>query len=303
MSLTSDLQRRFGVPGVIQIDEGRGSLPRVSVTSDQASAELFLHGAHVTKYQPRGSKPVLFMSEKSLFDAAKPIRGGIPVIFPWFGPRAGALDAPAHGFARIRAWELDSCGVQADGAVRVVLTLNSDEATLRLWPNPFSLRLIVTIGQFLDLVMEIRGPGSGAAPVTFEQALHTYLVVGDVRQASVEGLENREYIDKVDQFQRKIQPPEAVRISGETDRVYLNTQATCVVRDPILQRTLTVEKENSDSTVVWNPWIAKAKAMADFGDDEWPGMLCVETANVGEGAVRLEGGQTHRMRTRITVSG
>src|SRR6188472_2029775 len=120
---TSDLQRRFGVPGVVTIDEGRSALPRVVVTSELASAEIYLHGAHLTAFQPRGARPVLFMSEKSHFDPAKPIRGGVPVIFPWFGPRAGSPDSPMHGFARIRPWELESCAPQADGSVRVALTL------------------------------------------------------------------------------------------------------------------------------------------------------------------------------------
>jgi glucose-6-phosphate 1-epimerase len=296
----SDLQRRFGVPGIVQIDEGRGALPRVTVTSDLASAEIYLHGAHLTKYQPRGARPVLFMSDESHFDAAKPIRGGIPVIFPWFGPRAGFPGSPAHGFARIRAWKLESATLGADGAVRVAFTLGSDEATLGLWPSSFGLRLIFSIGPSLSLELEVR---CGDVPFSFEEAFHTYLLIGDARQVSVDGLQNADYIDKVDSFKRKTQPPEAVRVAGETDRVYVNTTSTCVVRDPVLERTLTVEKENSGSTVVWNPWIDKARAMPDFGDDEWPRMICVETANVGDGAVRLERIQTHRMRAHIKVSG
>ncbi len=286
----SDLQRRFGVPGVVKIDEGRGALPRVTVTSDLAAAELYFHGAHLTAFQPRGAKPVLFMSKESNFDPAKPIRGGVPVIFPWFGPKAGAPESPAHGFARIRHWDLESCAVQADGAVRVVFSLAVDAATLRM---------TFTIARSLEMEMEVR---AAAVPLTFEEALHTYFVVGDVRQVSVNGLQGVEYIDKVDGFKRKTQSPEPIRITGETDRVYLNTLSPCVIRDPVLARSITVEKESSGTTVVWNPWIAKAKAMADFGDEEWPQMICIETANVGEGAIRLEAAQTHRMKTRITVS-
>jgi glucose-6-phosphate 1-epimerase len=296
----SELQRRFGVPGVVQFDEGRGSLPRVTVTSDLASAELYLHGAHLTRFQPRGARPVLFMSDESHFDAAKPIRGGVPVIFPWFGPRAGSPESPMHGFARIRSWQPESCTLEADGTVRIAFRLDSDAATQSLWPFPFGLRMTFSIGPSLEIDMEVRG---GGAPFSFEQALHTYLLVGDVRRVSVDGLQNVEYIDKLDSFKRKTQPPDAIRITGETDRVFLNTRSTCVVRDPVLERTLTVEKENSASTVVWNPWIDKARAMPDFGDDEWPGMICVETANVGDSAVRLEGDQTHRMRAFIKVSG
>jgi glucose-6-phosphate 1-epimerase len=296
---TSDLQRRFGVPGVVTIDEGRGSLPRVVVASDLASAEIYLHGAHLTAFQPRGARPLLFMSEKSHFDAAKPIRGGVPVIFPWFGPRAGSPDSPMHGFARIRAWELESCAPQADGSVRVALTFAGDASTVSLWPNPFSLRLIFSVGRSLGIEMEVR---AGEAPFSFEEAFHTYLVVGDVRQVRVDGLQNTEYIDKVDAFKRKTQSAEPIRIAGETDRVYVNTRSSCAIQDPVLERTLIVEKENSSSTVIWNPWINKARAMSDFGDEEWPGMICVETANVGEGAIRLEAGLTHRMRAQLRIA-
>jgi glucose-6-phosphate 1-epimerase len=295
-----DLERRFGVPGIVRIDEGRGGLPRVTVTSDLASAEIYLHGAHLTSYAPRGARPVLFMSGESHFDRARPIRGGVPVIFPWFGPRAGFPESPAHGFARIRAWGLESCAAGADGSVQIAFTLAAGEATLGLWPGSFDLRLTFDIGSSLGIEMEAR---AGGVPFSFEEALHTYLQVGDVRQVRVDGLQGAEYLDKVDSFRRKTQPPEAVRITGETDRVYLNTQGTCIVRDPVLERTLTVEKENSGSTVVWNPWIDKARAMPDFGDDEWPRMICVETANVGEAAVRLGAHETHRMRARLKVSG
>ena len=112
----------FDVPGVVRIDEGRGSLPRVSITSDQATAEIYLHGAHLTQWTPRGAKPVLFMSGKSWFEPNKPIRGGVPVCFPWFGPKP---DSPAHGFARIRSWELVSCAVQlGDHLVRESLRVH-----------------------------------------------------------------------------------------------------------------------------------------------------------------------------------
>jgi len=296
---TSDLQRRFGVPGVVTIDEGRGSLPRMAVASDLASAEIYLHGAHLTAFQPRGARPLLFMSEKSHFDATKPIRGGVPVIFPWFGPRAGSPDSPMHGFARLRAWELESCAPQADGSVRVALTLAGDASTLSLWPNPFTLRLIFTVGRSLGIEMEVR---AGDVPFSFEEAFHTYLLVGDVRRVRVDGLQNAEYIDKVDAFKRKTQPPEPVTITAETDRVYVNTRSSCAIQDPVLERTLIVEKENSSTTVVWNPWVNKARAMADFGDEEWPDMICVETANVGEGALQLGAGQAHRMKMGLRIS-
>jgi glucose-6-phosphate 1-epimerase len=173
----------------------------------------------------------------------------------------------------------------------VALTLAADDA---------GLRMLFTVGRSLEMELEVR---AGGKPLTFEEALHTYFLVGDIRKASVSGLENTEYLDKVDGFKRKTQAAEPVRIAGETDRVYIGTSSTCTIQDPVLKRSITVEKEGSLSTVVWNPWINKSKAMQDFGDEEWPGMLCVETANVGDAAVTLEAGQTHRMKATIQTTG
>ena len=41
--------------------------------------------------------------------------------------------------------------------------------------------------------------------------------------------------------------------------------------------------------------------MPDFGDDEWPSMVCVETCNVGESAVTLAPGASHTMTATVTV--
>lgn len=271
-------------------DTGRGGLPRIIVNGKHATAEVYLHGAHITQFQPRDQKPVLFMSGKSNFDPAKPIRGGVPVIFPWFGPKAGSPESPMHGYARLKTWTIESSHDNADGSVDVALSLAAEDA---------DLRMRFTIGTSLGMELEVRAK---KAPLSFEEAFHTYFVVGDVRQVEIDGLQNTDYLDKMDSFKRKIQPAERIRITGETDRVFINTRSTVKIVDPVLNRTIVVEKENSASTVVWNPWIAKAKAMADFGDDEWPGMLCIETANVGDHSVKLEPGQTHKMRARIALT-
>ncbi len=223
----------------------------------------------------------------------------MPLVFPWFGPRAGHPESPAHGFARIRPWRVESCDVRADGSVRLVLTLSSDDQSLHHWPHSFALRLIVIVSRSLDITLEVRNLSQQS--VDFEEALHTYLRVGDVRQAYVEGLDGLDYVDKVDAAKRKTQPQMPIRFTGETDRVYLKATKSCVVHDPVLKRIVTVEKEGSNATVVWNPWIAKAKAMPDFGDDEWPEMLCIEAANAMDCAVKLPANATHRMGTRLSI--
>jgi D-hexose-6-phosphate mutarotase len=163
----------------------------------------------------------------------------------------------------------------------------------------FALRYCVTVGDALALSLEVRN--TTATPVRFEEALHTYLAVGDVREVGIAGLTGAEYLDKADGGKRKTQGSEPIRITAETDRLYLNTRATCTVTDPVWKRRLIIEKAGSDATVVWNPWIAKAKAMPDFGDDEWPQMLCIETGNCADHAITLPPGEAHTLQAIIRV--
>jgi D-hexose-6-phosphate mutarotase len=292
--------RRLEIPGIATFEPGEGDLPRLTVRSALAEAHIYLHGAHVTHFQPHGKAPVLFMSGRSLFAADKPIRGGVPLIFPWFGPRANHPESPAHGFARTSAWQVESLSEDGDGVVTAAFHLTADDRTRALWPFSFDLRYRVAIGRNLTLTLEVEN--TSAAALTFEDALHTYFAVSDVRQTATAGLENAEYVDKTDALRRKNQGPEPIRITQETDRVYENTRKACIVDDPGQSRKITVEKSGSQTTVVWNPWIAKAAAMADFADDEWPKMLCVETANAGANALTLPPGKTHSTRVIISVS-
>jgi D-hexose-6-phosphate mutarotase len=149
--------------------------------------------------------------------------------------------------------------------------------------------------------MTLRVQNPGDTPFTFEEALHTYFEIGDVRRASIVGLEQTAYIDKVANFAEKRQGDAPVTLVGETDRIYLNTRAACTIHDPTWNRQTTVAKENSEDTVVWNPWADKAKAMADFGDDEWPHTVCVETCNVRDAKITLAPGKAHEMRAVIRV--
>lgn len=284
------------IPGIARIEPGNGGLRRIVVTVGGASGEIYLHGAHVAQYAPPGARPLLFLSKASQFAPGKAIRGGVPLIFPWFGPHPTDSKLPAHGFARTSAWELESIR-QERGGVSVELRLSSSPATRKLWPHEFELRFRVHIGAQLEMRLTVRNTGD--SPVTYEQALHTYLAVTDVRLLKIEGLSGRDYLDKVLAGKRVLQGPEPITIIGETDRVYLGTPDTVTVHEST-GREIIVAKSGSDATVVWNPWIAKAKAMADFGDEEWPLMLCIETANAAEHCVVLAPGEEHVMSAVIS---
>jgi glucose-6-phosphate 1-epimerase len=276
---------------------GEGGLPCIFVETELASAQIYLHGAHVAHFQPRGQEPVLWMSAHSAFENSKPLRGGVPICFPWFGPRADDTSSPPHGFARLREWQLESTQ-SANADVTLRFALASDEETLAVWPHRFACEYSVSIGTALELSLRVTNTDEHAW--SFEEALHTYFAVGDAREVSVSGLASTRYIDKTDEMREKKQDDD-ITFTGETDRAYLDTDADCTLTDPQLSRRIVVSKRGSQTTVVWNPWTKKAAAMPDFGDDEWPQMLCIETANALSNAVTLQPGESHTMTARIEV--
>jgi D-hexose-6-phosphate mutarotase len=281
------------------VDTPGAGLRRLDVATRLAEAQVYLHGAHVTRFQPRGQHPVLFVSKQSAFMPGHPIRGGVPICFPWFGARADEGPGPMHGFARLTEWQLAESRVDDEGTAHLSFQLAVDAAARALWPADAAVRYDVQIGSALRLALSVTN--RSAEPIRFEEALHTYLAVSDVRQVSIEGLAGARYQDRLFPDQECTQGAEPIVIRAETDRIYAPTRATCIVHDPGWNRRLVVEKSGSDATVLWNPWIAKAKAMADFGDDEWPAMLCVETCNVRAHAVTLPPGQSHTLAAVIRV--
>ena len=104
MATVHELNERFGLDSALRFEDGPGGLTRATIATDAATAEIYLQGAHVAAWQP-AEHPVLFMSAKSHFEAGKAIRGGVPLVFPWFADRTGGLPGAAHGFARTLPWE------------------------------------------------------------------------------------------------------------------------------------------------------------------------------------------------------
>ena len=291
---------RTDLPTGITLDQGHGGLPRLSVATVPCTAEVYLHGAHLCRWQPRGqAQPVLWMSRASRFEAGAPIRGGVPICFPWFGPKAGDPSVPVHGVARISPWTLVRAEVEPDGTAVIVLSLASNAAPQPAAPQAFTLTFTARLGESLS--MALTAANTGQTPLTFEEALHTYFAVSDVRRVSVDGLAGATFIDKTDAGARKTQDAAPIAIVAETDRLYLNTSAPVTLADPGFGRRIIVSKTGSLASVVWNPWVAKSRAMPDFGDDEWPGMICIETANAADHAITLQPGGAHTMTADISV--
>lgn len=299
MPITStDLDRRYGIPGIARVVDGNGGLSKVVVTTPAASGEIYLHGGQITSWTPSGQSDVLFVSSASRWEPGRAIRGGIPVCFPWFGNKAGDPKAPAHGFVRSKTWTLESID-QADAGIVVSVTTASDDQTKLQWPFDFRLVLRVTFGTALNVALETTN--TGTIPQTIEEALHTYYAIGDVTTVRVVGLGGASYLDKVDGGRKRVQASD-ITIAAETDRVYIDTTSAVDIDDPTLNRRIRVDKAHSRSTIVWNPWIEKARAMADLQDDDWTRLMCVETANVQPHAIALGPGEQHLMSMIVAVS-
>jgi glucose-6-phosphate 1-epimerase len=287
----ADLNRRFGIPGAAQIVESNGGLAKVHVTTAKTRGEIYLHGAHVTSWVPRAAEEVLFVSTQSQWQAGRAIRGGVPICFPWFANKADDGGAPAHGFVRTKSWQLESIVQHAD-AVTVTLFTESDESTKKWWP--FDFRLVYRAAFGSELSLELVLTNTGTSSLRFEEALHTYLKVGQIEKVRLQGLNTVPYLDKTDANREEIQDG-ALMIGSETDRVYLNSPHGIEVEDAVLHRRLLVGKENSLTTVIWNPWVQKARSLSDLGVAEWMQMVCVETCNVSA-FVDVAPGQGHRMK-------
>ena len=294
----AELDRRLGIPGSARIVAGNGGLGKVVIATPNAAGEMYLHGANVTSWVPRGAGEVLFVSSEARWEDGHAIRGGVPVCFPWFGPKADDPRAPAHGFVRTKAWRLESIA-RAGDAITVSMFTESNAETRRWWPADFHLTHRATFGT--ELTLELVARNTGKTSLRFEEALHAYFRVGHIEKARLQGLNAVPYLDKTDPNRKKTQQGPIVIVS-ETDRVYLNTTGAIALEDHSLLRRIDVAKENSSATVVWNPCVEKAKAFSDFDDHEWMQMLCVETSNVSDFAVELAPGQQHTMRSIVRIA-
>ena len=295
---TLDTLCAYAIAGQLQFRPGPGGLIFADIDSAGGTASIALQGAHLTTFRPKAqAEPVVWLSEAARFAPGKSIRGGVPVCWPWFGAHPAQPGFPAHGFARTAAWQVvDSAAGQ--GATELTLQPEPDEATRAQWPHDTPVRLRIRVSDALD--MALTTTNATASPVQLGEALHTYFHIGDIGDVALHGLDGCDYLDKVERFARKRQSG-ALRFDGETDRVYVDTRAECVIEDGRLRRRIRIAKSGSDSTVVWTPWADRAAVMGDFGADGWRRMLCVESANAADNVVALQPGVAHALAVRYAA--
>jgi glucose-6-phosphate 1-epimerase len=291
MPVNIEQLRKHEIPGRVAVAAGNGGLTKIVVTTKTSAAEIYLHGAHVTGFQKNGEPPLLFMSAKSYFAPGKPIRGGVPVILPWFGNREGEL---SHGFARITEWQLVKTSVAEDGAVMLQFAL-PEVPGRDAWKN-LRTEFIVTISDTLTMEL-IAANDSCDETLEIENCLHTYFHVGDIGTVSIDGLRGAHYLDNAagGNGELKTQSESPLRILKETNRLYLDTTSAVEIRDDSFKRTIRMEKSNSNSTVVWNPWTTQ-KLPDDFDPAEHKHMVCVESGNVKQNKISLAPGKTSALK-------
>lgn len=289
--------------GAVDVTKDSNGIGQVVLRNPRgASARVSLHGGQVRSWRNERGEELLFTSSKVVFTPPKPVHGGIPICFPQFG-NVGSLEQ--HGFARNKIWVFDEnpppLNVNAsNGKVFVDLLLKPTEEDLKVWPHSFEFRLRVSLAVdgSLNLISRIRNINS--KPYSFSFAFHTYFSVSDISEVRVEGLETIDYLDNLREKQRFTEQGDALTFESEVDRVYLRSSNMIAVLDHEKKRTCVIRKEGLPDVVVWNPWEKKSKSMADFGDEEYKQMLCVDGAAI-EKPITLKPGEEWTGRLELSI--
>lgn len=271
---------------------GNNGLQKVVIDTPHGVSEVYRLGANMTRYAAKG-REVIFVSKSSAFQVGKPIRGGVPICWPWFGMHPGDPKLPQHGFARTREWEVK---VMEEG--RAVLELRESEETRKLFPRAFRLRMIVTVGAD-GVTMALESTNLDPVPFTFGDAMHTYFAVPHISGVSVTGFKDHRFRSKTEGGLVRTDVNEMATISAETDRLYFDTFGPHEIHLGGGAGVVRVHKSNSADTVFWNPWETKGESLPDLVGNQWPWFVCVETVNTGENSITLAPGQSHTTMCRI----
>ena len=265
-------------------DTAFAGLPACELALPQGDRlRVALHGAHVLSWVSGGQER-LYLSPQSILDGQAAIRGGVPVCFPQFNQRGPMADRlPKHGFARNVAWLADAPELGAEHA-RLTLRLNDNFQTRAWWPQAFALALHIDLSPgALQLTLDVHNTDTQA--LAFSGALHTYLAVIDVTQATLQGLGGQPEWDSLTDTHAPA--ADTLRFAAEFDRVYEAGPQPMTLND-----TLHISQSPSwANTVVWNPAQDLCKRLADMPDDGWRHMLCVEAAQVYEPITLPAGGR------------
>lgn len=284
-------------PGVTRIQD-LGGREALQVTGPGGVAVVSVHGAQVLAWH-RGSGDVLWTASAAEHMPGVPVRGGVPLVFPWFGNHPTNPAFPAHGFARTLLWHVVEPQPTNTGG-QIELEARDDASTRAMWPHAFRLRLRVAMSAALRLQLTVEN--TGEAGFSFEEALHTYFGVGDVHTASVHGLEGVPCTEHAAAPEAQWAADQPLHFRAETDRIFQGVPDRLELRAPALHRVITLTTGNARSAIVWNPWPAKTARLSQMVADDWQHFCCIESANVRGHAVALAPGASHTMSLTLACS-
>ena len=251
------------------------AMPLLVIDNEQCYAVISLCGGQILEYQQKGKEPLLWLSPKAIFEPGTPIRGGIPLCAPWFGPHDNS-DYPKHGFARTSLWQLIDSHNTATGHISITLELVSSEHTQVFYPYDFSMQLTFILGDNLAMEFSVKNKGSADMPCAW--ALHSYFKILNIAHTQVTGLAGQSYVDKLVSAEHAAKILEgALTFTREVDNYFLNTNsAQHIEQHSEQQTTIIITGENCPSVITWNPAQQLASKMKDIGVDNYPHFVCVE---------------------------
>ncbi len=294
------LNTDYGITDKVEFVEGQGGFPRLKIKNDYALATISLYAGQVLSFQPvNQTQDMMFLSSKAYHQEGKAIKGGAPVCWPWFGPDPEAKGRSSHGFVRNRLWQMREVVSTQDGATKVTMGVVDTPETRQIWDYAFDLAIVITVGSSLNIDLITRN--TGEEPFSITQALHSYFQVGDINSVRVLGLDNKTYIDKVDERKQKTQTG-AVTFSEECDRIYLDVPSELFIEDTALERKIKITATNSKTAIVWNPWAEISANMADLGDEDYKNFVCVETANAANEVIEIAAGNEYKMTANYSFT-
>ena len=307
MQTLADLTTAFAIRDHVSFHEDEPGMVQMRIVAHDSEATIYLQGAHLTRWTPNRQNPVFYLSPRSALAPGKPIRGGIPVLFPWFGPRwngaefdaAHGTQSPMHGFARTSVWTVDRVHLSPDGDVHATFSLGPGDVSRSLGYDHFHTTLEFRIGRDLHVAMTVTN--QGAEPMPFEEGLHSYYAVADVPAARLDGLRGSTYLDKRDNMIRKVQRETTFAFTRDVDQTHVHTADPLVLHDPAAKRSIHIQKDGSQTTVIWNPWSVLTPGLPDLPPDGWEHFLCVEVVNATDDRITLAPGASHGMAMTVAV--
>lgn len=254
-------------------------LDTLLIDTPLARCEIALFGAQVLSFTPRADGRDLLWCSQATLAPGRPVRGGVPLCWPWFARQDQPDHAVQHGFVRKIAWEVCELSEEPDGRVRIVMQPRASEAPFpdaAQWPLACQPRFEVVVADTLEMSLHTLNNTPQALSLT--QALHTYFRVGDVRRVTLEGLQGLRYLDKLHDF-AEFEQTDPWHFDTACDRIYLQSGSSHRIRDPVLGRTILINSRHSASTVVWNPGAKGIEALGDVPLNDWYQYLCIEAGN------------------------